>query len=1232
MLLWIKTQNDVKRYFLCDAQMYIPILDFKITVILQKHQIFIRVPRYYSIQKNILNNEECTMIFKDDEEICKLLFLDQVENHCYKKYHCSNSIQIGSSEENDICIFNQTIPFHLLQIDFINHKIYELSQYDFCSINGKHITVLPPHQILDIIKVDSLKIIVLEDGIMMNTPKNVSVHLREYVSFKKIQTFEKTKILRIKNRNPKFSTTFTFSESFQEMKYTPINQRPLLLEIGPSLMIASASLLTSFLTVYQSYLDGRDLLSLVPMIVLPMVMIVSTLLFQPLSRRYERKRNQKLEIENQQQKEQWINDFKESFFHFEQEYLKYVQQYYPSMKELNEHILSYQKIYTQPINHLFLRFFDTTGVLDLKVDSILLDHYEDEILPKLFDVLKYRHILIQENEKAFTWIPYIILQFVCYYDVPLILVASHEWFSKHLWCRNVFLANQYNQRMLVTNYEEFRRCYERCKNAVVIALEEVFGIPEECILFEMKKDIYESEADLLINFENNTYFDRIKFEEREFCFESYEINIEYLLYLLQNDKYSLKTGRYDFYSVHEIQILSDISIKENWKKNNINESLHAIIGSDEKQKPIRLDLNEKQDGPHGLIAGMTGSGKSELIISMLLSIALQYSYEDVQFALIDFKGGGAANVLKGLPHICGILSNLDIANMQRALVSFHNTCVHRQKMIAKMDALCDQSVTDLKSYRNQRKNHPEMENLPDLLIVIDEFAELKRLQPDFLTDLISIARIGRSLGIHLILCTQKPAGIINDEIWSNCSFQIVLKVVDKKNLEEVIRCKTNETLSDPGEFILHSQNILKKGRSAYTNTYSKKSTVEIMNLNGSVQYQNEKDTLTQQREILSLFEKVQIPQLWLQPIGHLDWNPNIAKHVIGLIDDFYHRRYLDLYLFTDEKRNTVFLCQDFNQKKKCLYTILQSFVTHFHHEELFVLDDVGIFTKEQFELCSHWIVLCSSQYEEKVQNTIRYIKSSQNKEKILFITDLSRFFEVKEENRYVLRDLLEHATYYHLSVVLFISSAETLSYREYAFIQNRYAYCVNQIVQIQSFLETNEKEIPKNCGVMKLEHLVSFQMYEVDEKQLLSTLKKNANQKKIMEIPCMPRVINRRNYHGYAIPLGISYLNYEWITLEPDQSIYVVSMYPEEWVNYYKQMKNYAKCTTRNCEDEEDGQLIFLSLEEYRKYHQSYPILYIGTSFQQQYLFHSKKKVKDELHGILMKDYESELVKVLSTT
>ena len=163
-----------------------------------------------------------------------------------------------------------------------------------------------------------------------------------------------------------------------------------------------------------------------------------------------------------------------------------------------------------------------------------------------------------------------------------------------------------------------------------------------------------------------------------------------------------------------------------------------------------------------------------------------------------------------------------------------------------------------------------------------------------------------------------------------------------------------------------------------------------------------------------------------------------------------------------------------------------------------------------------------------------------------------------------------------------------------------------------------------------MDHVLSFQLLETSVSKLVQLLKQShANNKKTI-IPCMPERIDRTQYKGGKIPLGISYTDYTWLTLMPTQSVYIVSIYKEEWIAYRKTMQMYAKCTIRKDSDEEDGQLIFLSLDEYRKKHaEDRDVLYVGTSFHQQYTFHSRYEVKHEYQAIYFHEYESNLVRIL---
>lgn len=188
------------------------------------------------------------------------------------------------------------------------------------------------------------------------------------------------------------------------------------------------------------------------------------------------------------------------------------------------------------------------------------------------------------------------------------------------------------------------------------------------------------------------------------------------------------------------------------------------MGVDTLGDTFMLDLHEKFHGPHGLVAGMTGSGKSEFIITYILSLAINYNPQEVQFVMIDYKGGGMAKSFENLPHTVGIITNLDGAAIKRSLVSIESELKRRQAIFAAASKKVNISNIDIYKYQKLYREGKVDEPLSHLFIISDEFAELKTQQPEFMTQLISAARIGRSLGVHLILATQKPSGVVDDQI------------------------------------------------------------------------------------------------------------------------------------------------------------------------------------------------------------------------------------------------------------------------------------------------------------------------------------------------------------------------------------------------------------------------------------------------------------------------------------
>ncbi len=198
-------------------------------------------------------------------------------------------------------------------------------------------------------------------------------------------------------------------------------------------------------------------------------------------------------------------------------------------------------------------------------------------------------------------------------------------------------------------------------------------------------------------------------------------------------------------------------------------------------------IDVRTDGPHGLVAGTTGSGKSELLQTIIASLAVGNRPDEFTFVLVDYKGGAAFMDCQHLPHTVGMVTDLDGHLTTRALESLGAELHYREHQLANAQA------KDIEDYLAGRK--PGDEPMPRLLIVIDEFAALVAELPDFVTGLVDVARRGRSLGVHLILATQRPAGVVNAEIKSNTNLRIALRVTDAGDSLDVIESKDAAEIS-----------------------------------------------------------------------------------------------------------------------------------------------------------------------------------------------------------------------------------------------------------------------------------------------------------------------------------------------------------------------------------------------------------------------------------------------------
>jgi S-DNA-T family DNA segregation ATPase FtsK/SpoIIIE len=189
-----------------------------------------------------------------------------------------------------------------------------------------------------------------------------------------------------------------------------------------------------------------------------------------------------------------------------------------------------------------------------------------------------------------------------------------------------------------------------------------------------------------------------------------------------------------------------------------------------------VDIDLVRDGPHGLIAGTTGAGKSELLRTLVVALAANVGPDHLSFVLVDYKGGSTFDACIDLPHTVGVVTDLDDGLAERALVSLEAELRRREA------ALREVAATDLTEYRATSGAVP----LPRLVVVVDEFAALAKELPSFLASLVGVAQRGRSLGVHLLLATQRPSGVVSDEIRSNTNLRIALRLNDSSDAHDVV--------------------------------------------------------------------------------------------------------------------------------------------------------------------------------------------------------------------------------------------------------------------------------------------------------------------------------------------------------------------------------------------------------------------------------------------------------------
>lgn len=415
---------------------------------------------------------------------------------------------------------------------------------------------------------------------------------------------------------------------------------------------------------------------------------------------------------------------------------------------------------------------------DLLIEKMIDYYTSKEVLNVLF---LNKKILIKNNKKLLDTILAKLIFFHSHHDFKIKLVGEFNYSGYHF---------EYTQ---IEDIEENNDLYVFDKHYSEIEHLNINSI----VLSQYKYDFYD---EIIEELDNTLYFEKAK----------QTVELEYVDFHTI-DHIVKQHSVIELENQNEAVSLFDVHQKVNWNQMSTKSHIIAYLN-----KNVTIDFHEHYDGSHALIAGSTGSGKSELLQAIIVSLCINYSDKQVQFVVIDYKGSAFASKVVGFPHVIGVMDNLN-TDLNRCIQILKKELINRQNLFIQLHI-----------------THIDESDLAHLFIVCDEFAQLKKEHPEFIDELVSISRIGRSLGIHLILATQKPSGVVSDEILNNANIKIALKLIEKQESLQIVQSDCASQFRKSGEFVLKTSHRFEVGRAMYVNKLASISNPNRMIVNEKV--------------------------------------------------------------------------------------------------------------------------------------------------------------------------------------------------------------------------------------------------------------------------------------------------------------------------------------------------------------------------------------------------------------
>lgn len=1027
----------------------------------------------------------------------------------FTKYYVESNFQfsIGRNDDNDIIVNNSFVSGHHAFLEYNEGTwfVKDNNSTNYLFVNGKRIS----EKVLkhgDLIYIMGLKLIIGGFFISINNPEG-----QVYINTNRLKQFDGVDQTQVKSEDSAAADDFfyrspRFNKKIEKKKIkidpppqSPIGEElPLILTLGPSMTMGMASMVTAINAVNNA-MNNNNFASAIPSLAMSVSMLLGTILWPTITKKYDKKRKLKKENQRQESYRKYLTDISSDISRE-----SHVQEYILSENFLKNtdciNIISNRdrKLWERtPGQEDFLQVSVGRGMGELDAELVYQERRftieHDVLLDEMYDLCEspktlknipityslfenYVSGVIGDRKKVVELVKSMILQIISYYsynEVKLAFIYDEyedvdfsfcKWLP-HVWSRDkkfrlvactkeeVNELSSYLEKVLEPRLEKNdAEIKNKLPYYIVFAVNRTLAIRSDAL-----KKIYSNSN---VGFTVVTLYDNIESLPKECSavievsgmkgrifnkdntsggITEFEPDVMPIGDLVSVSKKLLNTQLDErdtsvrlptmltFLEMYSVGRIEHLNILARWKENDPTISLEAPIGVDSTGRSFKLNLHEKYHGPHGLVAGMTGSGKSEFIITYILSMAVNYHPDEVAFILIDYKGGGLAGAFCDpdhgimLPHLAGTITNLDGASINRSLISIQSELRRRQAIFNEAKRISNEGTMDIYKYQKLYRRGVVSRPVPHLFIISDEFAELKTQQPEFMEQLISAARIGRSLGVHLILATQKPNGVVDDQIWSNSRFRVCLKVQEKADSMDMIKRPDAAEIAETGRFYLQVgfNEFFDMGQSAWCGApyvpadrfvKRKNDLVTAVNNLGEVIAEAKviDNTVTgsESKELVELVkylsalaaeENVGASPLWLDPIPEKIYINDLEEKysyktkefvldpIVGEYDDPFNQRQDLFKLPLSKEGHAIIYGASGSGVENAVSTIIYSLISHHAANEINIYAiDFGSETLTSFSKAPQVGEILISSDSEKIVNLFKMIREEVSKRKKLF--------------------------------------------------------------------------------------------------------------------------------------------------------------------------------------------------------------------------------------------------------